>query len=64
MKLGKGAQFFQFKMTDLDIQGYQHGGGWIRMSKDGTVPANAFEYKSPCPPRGRHTYEWTATSKG
>jgi len=58
-----GTTYVQFKLKDLDVPGYNHGGGWIEVSADGTVPANAFTYQSPCPPSGSHDYEWTATAR-
>jgi len=48
--LPNGTTFINFTLTDLDVPGYRHGGGWVEMSDNGTVPANAFEYQSPCPP--------------
>ena len=59
----QGTTTITFRLTDLDVPGYNHGGGKVRMSGNGTVPAGLFKYKSPCPPGGSHTYEWTATAK-
>jgi len=28
------------------------------------IQPGAFKYKSPCPPSGSHTYEWTITAIG
>ncbi len=61
--LPAGTKMVQFKLTDLDVPNYKHGGGWVKMTADGKVPKGAFKYKSPCPPSGKHTYEWTATAK-
>jgi phosphatidylethanolamine-binding protein (PEBP) family uncharacterized protein len=61
--LPAGTTIIQFRLKDLDAPGYNHGGGWVKMSGDGTAPAGAFSYKSPCPPNGSHTYEWTATAR-
>ena len=61
--LPNGTEFVQFRLTDKDVSSYNHGGGWVKMSADGTVAPNSFKYKSPCPPSGRHVYEWTATAK-
>lgn len=58
-----GTTVIQFKMKDLDVPSYNHGGGWVKMSADGTAPVGAFKYKSPCPPSGSHTYQWTAVAK-
>ena len=54
-----------FRLKDLDVPNYNHGGGKIKLQVNGSVkiPAGSFKYKSPCPPSGRHTYEWTATAK-
>ena len=61
----KGTNRIVFKLKDLDVPGYNHGGGTVKvqMSGSGTIPSGVFKYKSPCPPSGRHTYEWTATAK-
>jgi phosphatidylethanolamine-binding protein (PEBP) family uncharacterized protein len=61
--LPKGTTYIKFKLTDLDVPGYPHGGGWVKISANGTVPGDVFRYKSPCPPSGAHSYEWTATAK-
>lgn len=52
-----------FKLTDLDVPNYKHGGGTVKMKTSGKVPSGVFKYKSPCPPGETHTYEWTATAK-
>lgn len=61
----EGTKKIVFKMTDIDVPNYNHGGGTVRvkMGSSGTIPTGAFKYKSPCPPNGSHTYEWTATAK-
>lgn len=62
--LPAGTQSVVFRLTDLDVPSYDHGGGTVNMSQQsGTLPRGAFRYKSPCPPSGAHTYEWTATAK-
>ena len=49
----------QFRMTDLDVPSYNHGGGAVAY-KGRRVPAGAFRYRGPCPPRGqRHMYRWS-----
>lgn len=58
-----GTTRIHLRLKDLDVPSYNHGGGKVKMSSDGTIPAGTFKYKSPCPPSGRHTYEWTATAK-
>ncbi len=62
--LPEGTTSVQFRLKDLDVPSYNHGGSKrISMSADGTVPAGSFTYKSPCPPSGVHTYEWTVTAR-
>lgn len=58
-----GTTTIQFKLKDLNVPGYNHGGGKLKVTGSGTVPSGAFKYKSPCPPSGVHTYEWTATAR-
>lgn len=61
--LPKGARYIYFELKDLAVPNYPHGGGWVEITRDGTVAANSFRYLSPCPPGGAHTYQWTATAK-
>lgn len=57
-----GTAAIQFRMVDLNVPGYPHGGGKAKFVGGSSVPAGAFKYKSPCPPNGSHTYQWTATA--
>ena len=59
----EGTNRLSFKLKDLDVPSYNHGGGKVKMSQSGKVPSGVFKYKSPCPPGGVHTYEWTATAQ-
>lgn len=59
----KGTKFIQFKMTDLDVPTYDHGGGTVEYTGKNVIVPGAFKYKSPCPPSGSHRYQWTATAK-
>ena len=62
--LPEGTTTVQFRLKDLDVPSYNHGGSKrISMTADGIVPAGSFTYKSPCPPSGAHTYEWTVTAR-
>jgi phosphatidylethanolamine-binding protein (PEBP) family uncharacterized protein len=61
--LPEGTNKVVFKLKDLDVPQYNHGGGTVKLSSGGTMPGGVFKYKSPCPPDGPHTYEWTATAK-
>ncbi len=61
--LPEGTDTIVFRLKDLDAPNYNHGGGKVRIDRDGVIPAGAFTYKSPCPPGGVHRYEWRATAK-
>ncbi len=60
--LPAGTTSVRFKLKDRNAPSYNHGGGNVAVTSDGTLPFGAFKYKSPCPPGGVHTYEWTATA--
>lgn len=55
-----GTEAVVFRLTDLDVPAYDHGGGRVAVGADGAIAPGAFTYKSPCPPSGSHTYEWVA----
>lgn len=59
----EGTTEIQFKLVDLDVPNFNHGGGKIKVGQNGTLPFGVFKYKSPCPPGGVHTYEWQAVAK-
>ena len=61
----QGTNRLVFKLTDLDVPSYNHGGGTVRvqMAGNGKIPSGVFKYKSPCPPSGKHTYQWVVTAK-
>ena len=56
----KDAKWAYFKLQDRDVTNYNHGGGWVELKGNTTINPGVFEYKSPCPPNGKHTYRWTA----
>ena len=58
----EGTKFIAFRLTDLDVPGYNHGGGTVEYTGQTIIEPGAFSYKSPCPPNGSHTYEWTASA--
>lgn len=58
-----GTKYIRFKLVDRDVRSYNHGGGVVAYSGQKSIASGAFKYKSPCPPNGRHTYEWTATAQ-
>lgn len=59
----QGAARIEFRMVDLNVPDYRHGGGCVDYAGQNTIAPGAFRYKSPCPPSGSHTYQWTATVK-
>ena len=58
-----GTTWIHFKMVDRDVPNYNHGGGWVEYKGQTKIEPGEFKYKSPCPPNGKHKYEWTATAK-
>lgn len=58
-----GTKYIRFKLVDRDVPDYDHGGGVVSWDGKTTIQPGAFRYKSPCPPSGKHTYEWTATAQ-
>ncbi len=58
-----GTNYLRLKLTDRHVPGFDHGGGVVAYSGQKVIQRGAFKYKSPCPPNGRHTYEWTATAQ-
>lgn len=58
-----GTKYIRFKLVDLDVPNYNHGGGVVAYSGQSSIAPGAFKYKSPCPPNGTHTYEWRATAQ-
>lgn len=61
----EGTIRIDFELVDLNVPGFDHGGGRINTASiaDGTVPAGSFRYRSPCLPGEVHTYEWRATAR-
>jgi len=60
----QGTKKIKFKMVDRNVPRFNHGGGTVKYDGQSSIGPGAFKYKSPCPPGGRHTYEWTATAIG
>ncbi|WP_417720353.1 hypothetical protein [Salipiger sp.] len=61
--LPAGTTSVEFRLKDINVPTFNHGGGKLKVSRAGQLPAGAFKYKSPCPPNGAHVYEWTATAR-
>ncbi len=60
----KGTRYLRFTMTDLDVPTFHHGGGTIAYKGSGRIPEGAFRYTGPCPPSGRHSYEFLVEALG
>ena len=58
-----GTARIDFRLTDLDVPGYNHGGGRVAYVGQSVIEPGAFKYSSPCPPSGRHSYRWTARAR-
>lgn len=58
-----GTEAISFRLTDLDVPAYPHGGGTVAPVADGVIEPGVFTYKSPCPPSGSHVYEWEAVAQ-
>ena len=57
-----GTVVLSFTLRDLNVPGYDHGGGEVRYTGQTVIAPGAFRYRSPCPPNERHTYQWQATA--
>ena len=58
----QGTTEIHFRLQDLDVPSFNHGGGTVAYKNQDVIEPGAFQYESPCPPGGKHTYEWTATA--
>lgn len=58
----EGTKKLRFKLRDLNVRSYNHGGGTVAYTGASKITPGAFTYKSPCPPNGRHNYQWSATA--
>ena len=59
----KGTKFITFKLVDLDVPSYNHGGGTVAYTGQKSIKPGAFKYKSPCPPSEKHKYQWIARAQ-
>jgi hypothetical protein len=55
----KGPAKIKFRMTDLQVPSFPHGGGTVAYSGQTSLAKGAFTYKGPCPP-SPHRYRWFA----
>jgi hypothetical protein len=63
----KGTQQLKFKMVDLDVPSFNHGGGTVNYTNQkqidcGVISGSTGKYTPPSPPSGSHTYEWTVSA--
>ncbi len=56
-----GTTELRVKLKDIDIPAWNHGGGKVMHDDSGIIPAGALNigYNGPCPPSGRHKYEFS-----
>ena len=59
----KGTKMLRFRITDLDVPSYPHGGGTVKYRRKSRIPAGSFRYTGPCPPVP-HTYYWSVEALG
>lgn len=62
----KGTVEIDFKMVDLWVQSFNHGGGKVKYTNQKSIPCGAFTstYTGPSPPPPQiHDYELTASAK-
>lgn len=58
----KGTTSLRFRMTDLQVPSYPHGGGTVAYAGGSKIPCGAIQgsYQGPSPPPPQiHTYRWT-----
>tara|TARA_R110000868_G_scaffold408144_1_gene690524 strand:- start:6826 stop:7227 length:402 start_codon:yes stop_codon:yes gene_type:complete len=58
----EGTATLEFRMTDLDVPSFNHGGGSVKYTGSGSIPAGSFSYTGPCPPGGTHDYEFVVSA--
>jgi hypothetical protein len=55
-----GTAEFKVKLKDLDVPGYNHGGGNVKNDGSGVIKKGALNrYEGPCPPSGSHIYKFS-----
>jgi len=57
----EGTIGLRVKLKDISMPVWNHGGGNVRYDGSGIIPAGALNigYNGPCPPSGRHKYEFS-----
>lgn len=59
----QGTKTLKFALQDLDAPSFPHGGGSVPYRGQNRIERGAFAYKGPCPPQGRHRYQWTVLAE-
>jgi phosphatidylethanolamine-binding protein (PEBP) family uncharacterized protein len=56
-----GTSELRVNLRDISMPAWNHGGGNVINDGSGIIPAGALNigYNGPCPPRGRHKYEFS-----
>ena len=57
----EGTEALRIYLKDIDVPAWNHGGGKVKHDGSGIIPAGALSigYNGPCPPKGRHKYEFS-----
>jgi len=60
----EGTAVLKARLKDLNVPGWNHGGGSVPYNGDGVIPEGALKdgYNGPCPPSGSHTYQFSVTA--
>ncbi len=56
-----GTAELSVRLKDISMPAWNHGGGKVKHDGSGVIPAGALKlgYNGPCPPSGRHDYEFS-----
>ena len=56
-----GTADLRVRLKDISLPEWNHGGGKVKHDGSGVIPAGALKlgYNGPCPPSGRHKYEFS-----
>ena len=57
----EGTEELWVKLKDISLPAWNQGGGKVKHDGSGVIPAGALKlgYNGPCPPSGRHKYEFS-----
>ncbi len=58
--LPKDAKWVYFKIRNIGLSDFDHGGGWVELRGNSTIEYGKFNYFSPCPKSGKEIFQWTA----